>query len=760
MLTLWRGRRELGATPARLGLTGLLPVRPPAGPAFGAIAGRGGGLTALLALNGRRLWLVDPTELESALDRLTAALAGPPVQLLLRRRRADLAGSLVGWQTLVRAGVGDLGRQAALERDYVGLALPRLRDGGLARVSAALAVSGDDPAALWGRVSRLLDLLPGGARALELAELAAWLRDWCGGDVDGAPPEPWQPATPDSVAPASLAFTADHLRLPHDRTIGFWRATKLPELVEIGWARHLLAEPALAGLEWDLSLHCRPVGDEPAERRATERALRAIELRLATLPALRRAPSRVGPRALANERDELARRLAALAAPGRQLREASLWLAIRGEGATAPTGEPLVAAFDRLGFGLAAVRGRLAVERAWRAIGPFNTPSTRPDEATDALLPAAELAPLAWLAVAPGQPPARWPVVTVSAERTALTDPALVESDEHLIATGDAPAEARAALQAWATTLAWSGARAVALHSGEEWTRLAAAIGGWALTLGPGGDRGHDPIAGHGYRLERRADWLAWLDESADFLGWLLPEVGVDGQGDLRAALVAIGLARLERGQPTSLASLREHLEASGYDALAAALDAALAGRRRWLAADDGPLAAAPGLTALGWRGDDLESWPVIAASLIRRVHREQFLQPPARRLPTALIVDGGAEALADAAVGAALVDIAQHGRAARLRLWLVAGPTAGLTRTLAGRLLLVNAAGRAAFREASVRPHDLEDAGWPAAVAPLIATLPPGAALLRGGGEAAVARTVIGEVIGGAFDAGEPAKE
>ena len=109
----------------------------------------------------------------------------------------------------------------------------------------------------------------------------------------------------------------------------------------------------------------------------------------------------------------------------------------------------------------------------------------------------------------------------MTAERTALIDPATGESDEHLIATGDDPAGARAAVQAWATALAWSGERAVALHPGEEWTRLAAAIGGRALTLGPGGDRGHDPLTEHGYRLESRADWLAWLDEAAESEGLL-----------------------------------------------------------------------------------------------------------------------------------------------------------------------------------------------------------------------------------------------
>jgi hypothetical protein len=488
--------------------------------------------------------------------------------------------------------------------------------------------------------------------------------------------------------------------------------------------------------------------------------LRALEVRLATLPALRPAPTRVGPRLLAGERDELARRLEALAAPGQQLRNACLWLAVRDGAPTDRAAEPLVAAFDRLGFGLAPVRGRLAVERAWRATGPFNATPARPDEATGALLPAAELAPLAWLAVTPGQPPTRWPVVTVAAERAALADPARAEADEHLIATGDDPAEARAALMAWATALAWSGASVVVLQRGDDWARLAAAIGGRESMLGPAGDRGHDPIAGHGYRLEARADWLAWLDEAADFLGWLLPEVDANGQGDLRAALVAIGLAWLERGQPPGLASLRDHLEASGYGALTAALGAALGGQRRWLAAGDAPLAAAPGLTALGWRGDDLESWPAIAASLARRLHREQLLPPPARRRPTVLIVDDGAPLLADAEASATLVGIAQHGRPARLRLWLSAGPTAGLTRTVAGRLLLVNAAGRAAFREPAARPHDLHDAGWPAGVAPLIATLPPGAALLRSGGEAAIARTVIGEVIGCQPEAASEAPE
>jgi hypothetical protein len=760
MISLWQRWRALGTTQARLGLAGLLPVRPTTGPAFGAIAAPGGGLTALLALEGRRLWLEESAAQTEALRRIAGALSGPSVQILLRRRRADLAGSLAGWQTLARAGVADPARQAPLERDYVGLALPRLRDGGLARVSAALAVSAPDPTRLGLRVGRLLGLLPGEARALDLDEVAEWLRDWCGGEDSPRLASLREPAGPDSLAPASLVFADDHLRLSGDRAVRLWRATGLPPLVELGWARHLLAEPALAGLEWDLALHCRPVDDEAEERRATASALRGVEARLAGQPSGGRLARRADMRALVGARDELTRRLAALDGPGHQLRAASLWLAVRGDAADEELGEPLAAAFGRLGFALQPARGRLAVERAWRAVGPLDQAPAEPDETTTFLLPAAEIAPLAWLAVAPGQPPAGWPVLTTTAERVAGIGPAAIESDEHLIATGDEADEARSALQAWALALAWGGASVVALHAGGAWSRLAEATGGAARSVGPAGECGLDPIAGRGYRLDDRADWLAWLDEGAAFLARLLPELDAAGHDDLRAALVALGLAWLEHGRPLGLRSLLDNLEISGYDAAGGALAAALAGRWRWLVGPDPALAGALGLTAIGWAGADDAEWPLAATMLLRRLLREQLACPAARRRPTVLVVDDGAALLADPAAAATLVEIAQRGRTARLRLWLAAGPSAGLARSLAGRLLLVNAGGRAAFREAAATPHDLIDGmGWPEAVARLIPALPPGAAVLRAGGQTAVGQVASGEVLAQARARGTPGR-
>lgn len=747
----WRHWREQHTTQARLGLTGLLPVRSPHGPAFGAIAGRSGGLTALLTLSGRRLWLDEPATLAAALARVTAALAGPPVQLLLRRRRADLAGSLAGWRTLVQAGVSDPAQQAALERDYVGLVLPRLRDGGLATVSAALAVSAATPAQLGGRVAHLLALLPGGARALDLTELADWLVDWCGASDRPPALRPDEPAGPDALAPARLDVAHDHLGLPDERALWFWQATALPPLVELGWVRHLLAEPALAGLEWDLSLHCRPVLDQAAERRATARALRHVELRLARWRRLGRAPQRGGMNALAGERDELARRLAALAAPGRQLRQLTLWLAVRDAASNGAAGAPLVAALTRLGFALAPVRGRLAVERAWRAVGPLNQPPAG-SETTAMLLPAAEVAPLAWWAVVPGQPPPGGPVVTTTVERTASAWPVVAPGAGHLLATGDDAGAQRAALQAWALTLALAGARVIALHAGADWSRLAAATGGEVSWLGPDGDHGLDPVAAAGYNLHDRADWLAWLDECAVWLARLLPETDPAGQDDLRAALVALGLDWLEHGRPLSLGRLRDHLAASGYDALVAALDGARGGPWRWLDRPAPALAGASGLTALGWAGADARDWPLVAATVTRQLRRWQSARPAARRRPTVLVVDGGAALLSDPAAAAALVELAQHGRPARLRLWLAAGPSTGLARTLAGRLLLANASDRAAFRETAAPVDDLINIhGWTPAAARLVPVLPAGVALLRTAGEMAAVRVVIDEVIAGA---------
>jgi hypothetical protein len=747
----WRRWRALHTTPARLGLTGLLPVRPAGGPAFGAIAGRGGGLTALLTLPGRRLWLDEPAALTAALARVTAALAGPPVQLVLRRRRADLAGSLAGWRTLVQAGVPDPARQAALERDYVGLALPRLRDGGLATVAAALAISAATPAQLGRRVARLQALLPGGAHPLDLRELAEWLADWCGAGDRPPALRPDEPAGPEALAPARLDFADDHLRLADERAVWFWHATALPPLVELGWVRHLLAEPALAGLEWDLSLHCRPVLDQAAERRATARALRRVELRLARWRQLGRAPQRGGIQALLGEREELAQRLTALAAPGRQLRQVVVWLAVRGEARQAEAAAPLAAALARLGFALAPVRGRLAVERAWRAVGPLNEPPAG-SEAAAALLPAAAVAPLAWWAVAPGQPPAGWPVVTTTVERTASAWPALPADAEHLLATGDDTGEQRAALQAWALTLALTGAQVVALHTGNDWSRLAEATGGPVGWLGPDGDFGLDPVAAAGYNLHQRADWLGWLEECAAWLARLLPETDPAGHDDLRAALVALGLGWLESGRPLSLWRLRDHLEAGGYDALRAALDGALSGRWRWLGQPALALDDAPGLTALGWAGADAHEWPFVAAAVARWLQRRQMARPAARRRPTVLVVDDGAPLLRDPVAAAALVALARHGRPARLRLWLAAGPSTGLARTLAGRLLLVNAGNRAAFREAAAPVDELIDVhGWPPAAARLVPELPAGVALLRTAGDTAIVRVAIDAVIAAA---------
>jgi hypothetical protein len=715
-------------------------VRPPSGPAFGAIAGRHGTLTAVLVLEGRRLWLDEPATIEPALDALAAALAGPPVQVVLRRRRLEPAPAVAGWSALARTNVADAAHVSALTDAY---ARRLAAADGLASVSVALVVAAASPVQLWRRIEPLTRRLPGGARPLDLPELADWVRAWSGTDDLLPLASAAAPAPAGLLAPASLHVAADHLLLAGAPPLRLWRVTGLPSLVELGWVRHLLSEPSLAGVEWDLSLHCRPPADTAAERRATADALRATDLRLTRAVNEERPLARASLRSLQQTRQELAQRLAALDSGGQQLRHVGLWLAARGEPAG---GAALVDACARLGFRLAPVRGRLAVEHAWRALGPLCQPP--PDEPLPLVLTAAETAPLAWWAVAPGQPAPGWPPTLVTPERTPLLSPAVLAPDDHLVVTGSATG-ARVALQHWALESAWRGQPVLALQPGGDWVALAEATGGRALWLGPDGDHGLDPIADDGHRLNTRSGWLTWLEESAAALAWLLPGSDADLQADLRAGLVETGQAWLEQGQPPSLSALLARLESSGYEHAVGALRPALAGRWRWLASPAPDMTATSPLTAIGWAGGDQESYPAVLAWLLRRLRRTRATDAAARHQPLTVIVDDGEGALHDPRAATALVDLVRGAGDEGLRVWLAAGASAGLARTLEGRLILAHAGVHAAFAEPAARLHDLTGPlGWTAAAARLVPVLPPDAAVLRRGNDLAVARVLSGPLV------------
>ncbi|MCC6630228.1 MAG: hypothetical protein IT340_22840 [Chloroflexi bacterium] len=746
----WRLRQQRQATAARLGLSGLLPVRSPAGRTFGAIAGRRGRLAAVLALDGRRLWLDEPAAVESALAALAVALVGPPSQVLLRRRGLDPGPAVAGWSALAGANLAGAEPRATIASEYARSLIDERLTAGLARVDTALVVSAASPALLWRRIEPLTQRLPGGARALDLAELAAWLREWAGADDLPALASRDEPAPASWLAPAHLHVTADRLVRAGGRPVSLWRVVDLPPLVEVGWVRHLLAEPSLAHVDWDLSLHCWPPDDAAAERRATARALRATEMRLARAAAQGRPLARASLRVLQRAHAELAQRLAALDAGGQHLRHVGMWVAVHGEPVA---GAALVAAFGRLGMRLAPVRGRLAVEHAWRAIGPLTQPP--PVDRLPMVLTAAEVAPLAWWAVTPGQPAAGWPATLVTPERAPLLTPALLAGDDHLLTTG-AAADARVALQSWALETAWRGQPVLALQAGDDWTALASATGGHALWLGPEGDHGVDPVAADGCRMDTRAGWLTWLEESAVALSWLLPG-NMPGLGaDLRAGLVETGQAFLDRGQPPSLAAVVAQLESSGYETAAGALRQALTGRWRWLASPPPDLAATAPLTAIGWAGGDSESYPAVLAWLVRRLRRTRALDTTAWRRRLTVVVDGGETLLHDPRAAAALIDLIRAGGAEGLRLWLAAGASADLVRTETGRVVLAHAGTRAAFAEPAARPHELVEAlGWTPAAARLVPALPPGAALLRRRDEVALAQVMTGPLIAAAVARG-----
>jgi hypothetical protein len=671
------------------------------------------------------------------------------VQVLLRRRRADLSASLLGWETLVQAG--DPGavpaRPSDLIRGYADVTLPRLRDEGLARVWSGLAIGGADPAQLGRRVAGLCRLLGDLVRPLGLEELAEWLRDWWGGPDVVRPLDARRPVTADELAPPSLSVGEEHVRLADDRAVRCWQAGAMPALVEVGWVRHLLAEPAMTGLEFDLSLHSRPLSHPRAERWTTARRLRAVEQQLAALARSGRPAVGSLPTRLNTERALLTRRLGALAGSALAVRQVSLWLAVRGPRRDLPTlGQPLVAALARLGFAPHLVRGRPAVERAWRAVGPA---LVTPPAATATLVPACDLAPLAWWAVAPDQPPAGWPVVTVSAEHTASRGPARLDDTEHLVVTGEAGSGAQPALLAWALTLALGGAAVTVLDAAGASMGLVEPGAGTAVWLGPGGTTGLDPVAADGYQLDALPDWTDWLAESDWLLERLLPGLSEGDRGALRAVLVELGLAWLERGAPLGLLPLWERLLAGGYTELADRLESALAGDWGWVVRPSRLPAWPPGLTVIGWPGQPASEWPSVAALAIRQLWRWRRAMPAAERRPAVLVVLDGQPMLTEPVTTEALLAVSRAGRRVGLRLWVDAGSAAGLARHTASRLLVANAAARATFRDAEATVDDLVDGlGWPAGVATLVTDLPVGMALVRTPRATQVARVAIADLV------------
>lgn len=703
-------------------------ARLPSGQSGGTVVRSDGQATALVLLDGCRTWLESEESVSGLLARWSGLLAGGPLQVGVRRRRTDLSVSQAGWEVLVSTANIPAASVARVSTEYLGGVLPLARDSGIARVQAWLGVPGRSAAEAVTIAAGIAGRIGYGARVGSPVDVSDWVADWLGVAAMGQQ----RPSGEAPIAPVLVqadGFSEESVRLGNGRLVRLWRCTSLPLECELGWLRHLLGEPALASLEFDIVFNSVPCHDQHADGRALRSRVRSVDAQLAQLAAQQRSPRNRSWQLLAETRAELMQRLEASSGGRAGVRESHGWLAVRlpvgADGAQINASSSLAGALRRLGFGPVEVNGRRSIRDAWMAVGPvwFGAPSSAPPLVTTA----ERLAPANWLAVAPGQPAVEWPVLDVTVERTAALGLAVVRSHDHVVVTGDHGSGAPRSVFGWAATLAMAGASVVLFDRQGQWAAPTIAQGGVSCHFGPTGFDGVD-LAGLGPELvvNHRGDSAV-----VRALHWRA--VGVErlsGGENQETRVNEIIAQRQGRYLPVDWDEFHGHVGLSPTCPGGPIANQALPGA--WCRARPAAnLGGTRGIANVSWSGD-VSGWPMTVALAVRSIIVARLADPARIQLPGWLVFNGFEELIDNSDAVRVLEDVVRAARLIGLRLWFVTEDPGLFHRSAFGRVILAHAHGRATFCSAHVPAEVIGlGLGWPDRVARGVRRLPTDTAMI-----------------------------
>jgi len=600
----------------RLGFTDLYAVTNEAGvERFGALQLTGGGLTGLLQLRGLNYWLAAREREQGVLQTLQQHLPEFPVQFILQRRLLDVDRYVARWRKRVaRRFVHSAATGEQLWADFSGQ-VRRWHEHGAAEVWCGLAVSGSSESELAARLAQLYASLPFECSTLGSNEIAERLLGWLRPGSDLSEDERARLAdSPFSViGPTSSYLTADSILLEKQTSVSFYCAQPPSPAAPAGeWLWPVLRSDALAGYEYDVTVHLQPARYEVEMLKVLERRLTHIDARLAELVAPDeaeqprdrfRTPLPDGPitgphlvysqpttpatlieRAnLEIERAEVEKRLHQMRQGEDRLKELSLLFALRApQGHAASQQTRFAGELERLGFAPTLMRGRSDVERGLRTSLPLN----RNQCGRHFTLNAAAVAPLTWLACATPPPDLTYPPLGLARDRTVVTfAPEAAAAPGHRTISGGKPEYRHKLAQQWAVLSYLASFDLYGYDPEGRWRIFAEQLGGHYLLPGAEGEQGGNLnlLATSYAELDDPARFEQWIVESADLLTLLAGGLDEEQVSHLKAALFQLGLNHLERRQPLSLKLLASTLNAGGYRQLGHALLTLSRGRWRRL---------------------------------------------------------------------------------------------------------------------------------------------------------------------------------
>jgi hypothetical protein len=644
--------------------------------------------TAILRLSGPalNLWLTPGKAAEPFYESLCKALpADSPVQFLLRRRKKRLEQHFQVFQQQVSSRIKDEEISEFFLQEYLDKQVYPAEENGLSELWYGLLVSAPSLEKLTGQLAALLTMLPCEATPCSSAEIAEVVLDYYAPLLLESYRETGR-AIPVQLYPESLA-AANPTIGPESSFNGlmraYWKISASPLSHPTGWTAPLLDNERLANTEFDISIQLTPANRDKKLLEVLEERLFFLEEQLETAFSLQDSGALAD---LQEQREGVARRLAAALSPDNRYFEAGITLSLRSAESDFKAA-CLVFEAELMDCGLAARRTRFAAETrsAMLDCAPLNLVQLeRP-----LVLPACEAGRLAHLA------PVGLPLAKAGQTLTGLSrlgeplffNPASRPGQTAFFLLGErgkqSAQQGRTNLR-YLTAMQWSaGEPLCGLDRTGEWEDLALQLGGQYISLGPSETVfNFNPLEVTDEILKWDDKLVNWLNETAAFLAGLL-KLDPELQEDLLAVLFEAAIARVNRGEELNAASLWIRAECSGYGPLAVQLkELAYSGRFGWLCARPTRLPQPVTTNDLLFIGLsytlqsvlDEEQQKFYFARLFARFAAQLCATPPDRAY--LVLIDRAHELLADPVSAQSLAWLAQRSQGIKARLWLASpGP-------------------------------------------------------------------------------------
>ncbi|HEX2912054.1 MAG TPA: hypothetical protein VH186_14695 [Chloroflexia bacterium] len=667
--------------------------------------------TAALRLNGTSLnrWLADGHSDQAFYTALCKALpADSSAQFLLRRRNGQLGAHYQAWQQFAMLRMRDEEVAHFFLQDYLDNVIYPAEDSGLTQLWYGLFISGRTEEELTITMARLISTLPCEATACSSSELSVLLLDYFAPAMLEDQVEPFNELIADDLTGNPLEISEEHF--DNGYSSAYWTLSAPPLKSESGWTTALLESPLLAASEFDISVHLTPAQQDNSVREVLERRITYLADQL---DKARREGRRGDAQELDEQLTDVQNRFAGLFDEELRYFELGVGLVLRAlPEEFSDAVETFEDELEKAGIASHRVQILSVLQNAMLDCAPLNLNRLeRPF-----IIPASEAGSIVHLAVndLPEQP-ASQPLVGISVTgEPVFTNPAAKAGRSAFFLLGEqgkTSAKEAASLAHYMAAMRWiKGGAVCGFDRKGSWTRLVEQLGGRYVAFGPAENEfNFNPLEVTGESLNQPGGLESWISDTGSFLSALL-ELDEELHEDLTAVLVESALAKVNRGEEITAASMWIRSETSGYFALSHKLrQLTYSGRYGWLCARPTRLPLpvyTHDMLFLGLSNAVRSTWSEQAqqfyfARLFARFTAHISINLPAR--PYLLLVDEAQELLSDPPATRSLGWLGQNAGKIGVSLWLLAPRPDEWLNSYTGRGLLERATTQLFFNQSGV---------------------------------------------------------